>query len=415
MTRLRKYMMSRDDNHSGNDLPKRTSESQLEKERLEEKNQTPDRIMNNLEVQPEQPSTYIEEEDIQRLVNELEVLVTQLRKITPEYTPPIYSQQRFLQLIEDNIERLSPNVSIDLLERIRSRVTEDILDPDTWKGMWYMLNYYLEYQGETIKRRISGDYETDDWGYDPEFLESIQPFFEYLYYKYWRVETEGIDNIPDEGRTLLVSNHSGQIPWDGSMIGIAVKNHHPNNRLIRSLYAGWFPKMPFISSVLLKLGQTLANEENGIRLLEQEELVLVFPEGLKGITKLYKDRYKLARFGRGGFIRMALKTGSPIIPVSVVGAEETYITLRHTPFLNRMTGYPIPPISLTWPWLGIFGLIPLPTKWFIDIGKPIPVDNYSPSDANNLILVSQLTNQVRNVIQKMIYERLSIRQSVFFG
>jgi len=407
--------MSTNDNHSEKDLPTRTIKSQSEKEKSIPQSQTKDKIMTDKGIQTDQPSVDIEYDDIQRLVNELEVLVAQLRKITPDFTPPTYSQQRLLQLIEDNIERLSPNVSIDLLERIRSKVNQDILDPDTWKGMWYMLNYYLEYQGETIKRRISGEYETDDWGYDPEFLESIQPIFEYLYYKYWRVETEGIENIPGEGRALLVSNHSGQIPWDGTMIGIGVKNHHPANRLIRGLYAGWFPKIPFISSMLVKLGQTLANEENGVRLLEQEELVLVFPEGLKGITKLYKDRYKLARFGRGGFIRMALKTGSPIIPVAVVGAEETYITLRHTPFLNRMTGYPFPPISLTWPWLGLLGLVPLPTKWFIDIGKPILVDGYSTSDANNLILVSQLTNQVRNVIQKMIYERLSARQSVFFG
>lgn len=354
-------------------------------------------------------------EDIQRLVNELVGLVEQLRAMSPGYTPPPYSPQRLIGLLESNLDRFSPEFSARILEVLRSSVGEDLIDPDTWRGMWYMLNYYLDYQGDKLRRRLTGEYETDEWGLDPEYLDTIRPLFDFLYKKYWRVATTGMENVPDEGRALLVSNHSGQIPWDGTMIGSAVLNEHSNGRLIRGLYSNAFPKLPFLSSLLVKVGQTLALEENGIRLLEQEELVLVFPEGMKGISKLYKDRYQLARFGRGGFIRMALKTGAPIVPISVVGAEETYITLRRTPLITKLTGLPIPSISLRWPWLGPLGLVPLPTKWYIDIGAPITVDQYGPEEAENLLLVSQLTNQVRNVIQKMIYERLTIRQSIFFG
>jgi len=255
----------------------------------------------------------------------------------------------------------------------------------------------------------------DEWGYNQEVMDRVQPFLMFLYDHYWRVDAAGLENIPDIGRALLVSNHSGQLPFDGMMLGMAILNKHPAKRLIRSLYGIWFRTVPFISSFMTNVGQALAVEENGIRLLEQEHLVAVFPEGIKGITKLYKDRYRLARFGRGGYIRMALKTGAPIIPISIVGAEETYIALAKIPFAERLFGYPLPHITPTWPWLGLFGLIPLPTKWSIDIGEPIPTTHYPPRASENLMLVDQLSNQVRNTIQTMVYRRLAQRKSIFLG
>jgi 1-acyl-sn-glycerol-3-phosphate acyltransferase len=161
------------------------------------------------------------------------------------------------------------------------------------------------------------------------------------------------------------------------------------------------------------MGQALATVENGTRLLEQDELVAVYPEGYKGIGKLYKDRYKLARFGRGGFTKMALHTQAPIVPVSVVGAEETYITMAKLPIMSGTTGLPYLPITLTFPLLGLFGFVPLPTKWYIDFGEPISMDEYGPEGADNLVLVSQLTDQVRNTVQEMIHSRLAQRRSVF--
>jgi len=163
------------------------------------------------------------------------------------------------------------------------------------------------------------------------------------------------------------------------------------------------------------MGQSLASVENGTALLSNDELVAVYPEGYKGVGKLYKERYRLARFGRGGFVRMALNTQAPIIPTAVVGAEETYISLYKSNRLARLTGFPYFPISPTWPWLGLLGLIPLPTKWTIDFGEPIPMDGYGPDATDNLVLVSQLTDQVRNIIQEMLYERLAQRRSVFLG
>jgi 1-acyl-sn-glycerol-3-phosphate acyltransferase len=355
-----------------------------------------------------------EQELRQRLMKELDGLINRVQKVMPDYAPPPFSPERMVELMDKQTEKMPPWMRLGILKRLRGSINEDLLDAETWKGMWYMVNYTLEYQGDILKRRLTGDYETDEWGLDWEFLEAVRPFFDFLYKFYWRVQTTGIEHIPDYERALLVSNHSGQLPWDGSMIMMAILNEHPAQRLTRNLYANWFPTLPFLSAMFVKMGQALASVENGTRLLEQDELVGVFPEGYKGVGKLYKDRYKLARFGRGGFVKMALKTQSPIIPVSVVGAEETYIAVAKSNLMSRLTGFPYFPISLRFPLLGLLGVIPLPSKWYIDFGEPIPMDSYEPDAVDNLVVVSQLTDQVRKVVQGMINDRLSQRRSVFF-
>ncbi len=344
----------------------------------------------------------------QQLLQELNTLIGRLKELSPAFTPAqIPGATGLLSAVQDMLGKTN-------FEKLRS-VAGDLLDIDTWKGAWYILNQTAQFQVNTAKRRLHGEYETDEWGYDPEVLDAVQPFFEFLYRKYWRVTTTGLSHVPSEGHALFVVNHSGQLPFDGSMLASAVRLEHPSNRLVRTMYASWFPTLPFVADILVKCGQVLATEDNGIRLLQQGELVSVFPEGYKGVGKLYKDRYKLARFGRGGFVRMALKTKSPVLPVAVVGAEETYISLTKSDLMSKITGFPYFPISPTFPWLGPLGLIPLPTKWYIDIGEPIPMDDYDPKADQNLILVSQLTDQVRSVVQKMINERLAQRQSVFRG
>ena len=351
----------------------------------------------------------------QQFAQELDDLIDQVKSANPEYTPPPFSPQGLLALLKKNIEQFSPQMSLQLLEKLRTTIGEDLFDLDTWRGVWYVINYSLESQADLFKRRLTGEYETDEWGYDQEVVDTVKPLFDFMYNKYWRVETSGLEHIPDEGRALLVVNHSGQLPWDGAMVGLAVLNEHPAQRLVRTLYADWFPTLPFLSTLLVKFGQTLANEENGIRLLEQDQLVAVYPEGYKGVGKLFKDRYRLARFGRGGFVRMALQTHSPVIPVSVVGAEETYISLAKSPAIASAIHFPYFPISPTWPWFGLLGFVPLPTKWYIDFGEPIAMDQYDPDAAENMMLVSQLADQVRNIIQEMIYKRLAERKSIFFG
>lgn len=358
----------------------------------------------------------LSDEEVRRqLIAELDELTERVQAVTPDYEPPPFSPRRLMALMEESLRELPEKVQLDFLAQLRGALSKDLFDVEVWKGVWYMLNYTVQYQADMVKRRFTGEYDTDEWGLDWEFLDAVRPFLTFLYRVYWRVEATGLDHIPVEGRALLVANHSGQVPWDGTMVGAAVLIDHPAQRLVRTLYATWFPRVPFFSTWLVRMGQTLATVDNGSRLLEQDELVAVFPEGYKGIGKTYKQRYQLARFGRGGFVKMALDTQAPIIPVAVVGAEETYISLTKSSTMANITGLPYFPITLTFPWLGLLGFVPLPTKWYIDFGPPIPMDGFGPDAANNLVLVSQLTDQVRNIVQEMLHDRLTQRRSVFFG
>lgn len=365
------------------------------------------------------PETNKEQEQRLRaeLRQELDDLVRRLRALRPDYEPPAFSPQNMLDMLKRNLPGLPSRPHFGISERLRETLGEDFdaFDLETWKGLWFMINYSLQYQADFVKRRFTGEYETDEYGLDWEFVEVVVPFFEFMYKKYFRVSTSGLENIPEMGRALLVSNHSGQLPWDGAMVATALYTEHPAQRLTRTLYATWFPTLPFFSTILERGGQVMATVDNGTRLLERDELVAVFPEGYKGVGKLFKDRYKLARFGRGGFIKMALDTQAPMIPVSVVGAEESYVSLYKSQTLAKITGFPFFPISLTFPWLGLLGFVPFPTKWYIDFGDPIPTDSYSLDASQNLVLVSQLSDQVRNIVQEMINQRLAQRRSVFFG
>ncbi len=303
----------------------------------------------------------------------------------------------------------------ELQHRLRAAINQDMLDPETWKGLCYLLTQVLKTQMDILERRFTGEYEVDPWGVDWEFIETVIPFLTFMYRFYWRVETQGMENIPTDGPALLVSNHSGQLPWDGVMLSTAVWNEHPAQRLVRALYAIPLASIPFLSAILTKLGQAVAIVENGVRLLREDELVAVFPEGVHGLGKLYWQRYRLARFGRGEFAVMALLTGAPIIPVSIVGAEETYPALARSETLARLTGLPYVSFTPTFPWLGPLGLVPLPTKWYIDIGAPIPVEEQGPEAAHNPLLVAQLTQQVRETVQEMVNERLRQRRSLLGG
>jgi 1-acyl-sn-glycerol-3-phosphate acyltransferase len=367
-------------------------------------------------AQAEQADQKLSDEELrQQLLAELDELVERVRAITPDYEPPPFSSRRVVDMIEGSLHKLPKDIQFGILDRVRRAIEENWFSMETWKGLWYMVNYTMQYNAGLVKRRLSGEYDTDEWGLDWEFLDVVRPFFNFLYKVYWRVKATGLENIPIEGRALLVANHSGQIPWDGTMMANAILLEHPAQRLVRTLYSDLFPQVPFLSTWLVRLGQTLATVENGTRLLEQDELVAVFPEGYKGVGKLYKERYHLARFGRGGFVKMALNTGAPIVPVSVVGAEETYISLAKSQVAAKATGLPYVPITPTFPWLGLLGFVPLPTQWYIDFGEPISMEGYGPDAADNLVLVSQLTDQVRNTVQEMVYGRLAQRRSVFFG
>ncbi|MFE6827825.1 lysophospholipid acyltransferase family protein [Streptomyces sp. NPDC057690] len=266
-----------------------------------------------------------------------------------------------------------------------------------------------------LRRRLTGDYEVDDFGYDEELTDQVlMSLLRPLYEKYFRVEVKGVENIPAEGGALIVANHSGTLPLDGLMMQVAVHDHHPAGRHLRLLAADLVFVLPVVNELARKLGHTLACAEDAERLLGQGELVGVMPEGFKGIGKPFSERYKLQRFGRGGFVSTALRQGAPIIPCSIVGAEEIYPMIGNAKTLARVLGFPYFPLTPTFPWLGPLGGIPLPTKWTIQFGEPIPTDGYPPEAAEDPMLMFNLTDQVREQIQHTLYKLLVQRRSVFF-
>lgn len=257
--------------------------------------------------------------------------------------------------------------------------------------------------------------EVDEFGFDPKFNDSIRPFFEFLYTVWWRVDCTDIEHVPGSGPGLIVANHSGVLPWDGIMINLAVRHEHPARRECRMLALDMFALLPFLAPLLSRTGAVRASQENGERLLRQGELAGVFPEGVKGVGKPFARRYKLARFGRGGFVRLALRTGAPIIPCAVVGAEEVHPKIASADWVGKPFGLPYFPITPTFPLLGPLGVVPLPSKWTLDFGDPLDMAQYGPDAADDPILVNRLSEQVRSRIQRMLDGRVARRRSVWFG
>ena len=265
-----------------------------------------------------------------------------------------------------------------------------------------------------LRRFLAGDYEIDEFGFDSDFTETVaQPLLRPLYQKWFRVEVRGIEHIPLTGGALIVANHSGTVPLDGVMTSLAVHDETPNHRFLRMLGADLVFKMPFVGAIARRTGTTLAANSDAKLLLDKGELVGVWPEGFKGIGKPFSERYKLQRFGRGGFVSAAIRSQVPIIPCSIVGAEEIYPIIGNLPNLARLLGVPYVPITATFPWLGPLGLIPLPSKWIIEFGEPIDTAVYGADAAEDPMVVFDLTDQVRETIQQTLYRLLLQRQSVF--
>jgi 1-acyl-sn-glycerol-3-phosphate acyltransferase len=262
-------------------------------------------------------------------------------------------------------------------------------------------------------RRAAGDYEEDEWGFDEEFALALRPLLDFLYERWWRVETTGVLNVPSAGRAMLVANHAGILPWDGTMISLAIQREHPQPRYPRFLVLDWAFTLPFVSVAMRKVGGVVASPYNASQLLEQDELVAVFPEGAKGAGKDFSERYRLQRFGRGGFVEIALRAGAPIIPVAVVGSEEIYPKVGESRLLARAIGAPYFPITPTFPLLGPLGVIPLPSRWRLEFGEPIRTDTYGEGAAEDRTLVFELSERVRDEIQRMVYENVVRRGSAF--
>jgi 1-acyl-sn-glycerol-3-phosphate acyltransferase len=265
---------------------------------------------------------------------------------------------------------------------------------------------------EFLRRRALGDYEVDEFGFDPDLADNVLfALLRPLYSRWFRVEVRGIENIPTEGPGLVVSNHAGSVALDAAMVQLAILDEHPAARRLRPLGTELVFALPWLGMYARKTGATLACSADAERLLRRGELVGVWPEGSAGSGKPFAERYRLQRFGRGGFVSAALRTGAPIVPCSVVGSEEIYPMLGNVRPLARLLGVPYFPITPTFPWLGPFGLVPLPSKWVIEFGEPI--DTTASAGADDPMHVFEATDQVRERIQHNLYRMLVRRRGVF--
>jgi 1-acyl-sn-glycerol-3-phosphate acyltransferase len=311
--------------------------------------------------------------------------------------------------------RRSPSVSVVSSEAglgdsepPEARATaRDLLPPD----------FYLRHWGRAgMRKRVE---EVDEFGHDPKYEARFLPFFDFLYQTYFRVDAEGTEHIPTAGRCLLVSNHSGgPLPYDGIMLRTTVRREHAraaDGRELRWLAEDFIYHLPFVGTAMNRLGAVRACQENAERLLARGSLVAVFPEGAKGIGKLFRERYRLQRFGRGGFIRLCLRTQTPLVPAAIVGAEEANPMLYRLEYMAKVLGVPYLPITPTFPALGPLGLLPAPTKWKVVFGEPIHFDAYGPEAADDDLLVGRLAERVRATIQAMLDTALAGRKSIWFG
>jgi 1-acyl-sn-glycerol-3-phosphate acyltransferase len=262
-------------------------------------------------------------------------------------------------------------------------------------------------------RRAEGRYSEDEWGFDEDFAEAARPLLDLLYDRWWRVRVSGVRHVPAHGRALLAANHAGILPWDATMMAMAILREHPLPRYPRFLVLNWAYDLPWVSVAIRRLGGVVASPYNALRLLEQDELVAVFPEGVKGSGKPFSQRYRLQRFGRGGFVEIALRTRAPIVPVAVVGSEEIYPKIAEAPLLARLVGAPFFPVTPTFPWLGPLGTVPLPSRWRIEFCEPIETAHLGPAAAEDPTLVFELSEQVRETIQAKVHEGLVKRGAAF--
>jgi 1-acyl-sn-glycerol-3-phosphate acyltransferase len=268
--------------------------------------------------------------------------------------------------------------------------------------------------GETLGRLrtlLSAPADEDAWGYDAAFVRAFQPSLDVLYDRWWRVTATGMEHVPQDGRALIATNHAGVVPWDGAMLATAIRRH--NGRDARSLVLNWAFELPWISTVIRRSGGVPASPENARRLLEEDHLVLVFPEGAKGIAKPYSERYRLQRFGRGGFVETALRAQAQIIPCAVVGSEEIHPKIAEAPGLAKLLGAPYLPITPTFPLLGPLGAVPLPSRWRIEFCAPVDLSAYGPDAAADRRLVLELSDAIREQIQAKVFENLIKREGAF--
>jgi 1-acyl-sn-glycerol-3-phosphate acyltransferase len=286
------------------------------------------------------------------------------------------------------------------LMEIQDRIDDffvDRLDPELW---------------ERIRTMDAGqnEYGYDPFGFQPDFLKYILPIAHFLYRDYFRTEVHGMEQIPDSGPVLLVSNHSGQIPMDGLIIASALLFDREPPRMARSMIERWVPTIPFISYFFARCGQVVGTRENCRILLGRDGCILVFPEGAHGITKTYDKAYELQRFGLG-FMRLALENDTPIVPIGVVGAEEQMPAIWNVESLAKLFNMPAFPVTPTWPLLGLLGGLPLPVKYRLYFGEPMHFQGAADDEDRN---IQKKVDRVKSAIDGLLQRGLREREGVFF-
>jgi 1-acyl-sn-glycerol-3-phosphate acyltransferase len=339
---------------------------------------------------------------------------TEPAEAPPDEAPPTLSLSALLAELVGTIQHVLEGLAGSSFAPVRE------FAKDPWRSLVTLTGQLgVDWPGsvdETLafaRSRLTGEYAVDEFGFDPEFTTKIYlPLLRPLVQTWFRVEVRGAENLPTTGSALLVSNHAGTLPLDGMILHAVVYDEIA--RHVRMLGADLIFKTPFSHDIARKTGTTLACQEDAERLLAADQLVAVFPEGFKGLGKPYADRYKLQRFGRGGFVSAAVRAQVPIIPVSIVGSEEIYPLISSAPVLARALGLPYFPITPLFPWLGLLGLVPLPSKWIIEFGEAVTTDELPPGAAEDPMVVFNVTDQVRETIQHTLYSCLTERRSAFF-
>lgn len=289
-----------------------------------------------------------------------------------------------------------------LVRKIRERVASGP-DEEDWIALFEELRHRVSSLGV---RARSG--EIDDFGMDDEYVRAAEPLLELLRTRWWRIQVDGAERVPREGPVLYVANRAGLLPWDGLMLADEIARQRGGERA-RFLIADWLITLPWVQPAVARLGGVRACRENAERLLSTGRSVVAFPEGAKGATKVYRERYQVQRFGRGGVVRLALELGVPLVPVGIVGAEEAHPILFKVERMARPLGLPFVPVTPTFPLLGPLGLVPLPAQWRISFGEPIASD----ARADDEIAVARLNEELRQEITRRVRAGLERRGAAF--
>ncbi|RIL06745.1 MAG: glycerol acyltransferase [Proteobacteria bacterium] len=300
----------------------------------------------------------------------------------------------------------------DALVGLRQRLEQSFAPPEEG-GIDWMALY------ESARRRFAQvggmrdiPAEIDDFGMDAAALADARTWLDWLYDRWWRVDVVGSENVPS-GPCLFVANHSGLLPWDGLMLAHALDRHTPESPRARFLVADWIATLPFAAPWITRLGGVRACRENAERLLRTGRSVIAFPEGAKGAAKVFRQRYRVQRFGRGGVVRTALAARRPLVPVAVVGAEEAHPVLFKVETVARSIGIPFLPVTPTFPALGPLGLLPLPSKWSIEFGAPVDASDIGRDALRDDTLIWRVTEELRSSIQSMLDAGVRRRSSVW--